>query len=360
VLSTKSGEAQTPALINADLLASRVIGAAHVVSITPAASERLSDMLGKDYSVFNSAVRTYNPGLNPEEDLPSRHPVASPATIAGWDGIGPSEFETFLVRGVLRRSTGRDFEGDIPPYSLIHQLELEDRRQKANQRGATSEELLNLALAEIEILRKKLEDDAATNLGLLREAEKERDDALTELDDKDAEIGNLHARLASVLAALARIGPEEEIPIPSTFDEIDTWCRTHLPGDIIVLPRALRAAKKSSFHDPSLTYRALLLLRNEYMRMRKTGSDESLKEWRDELARLGLEDQASFSGDRAGEFENEYTVQWRKRRRLLDRHLKAGNSREERYCFRLYYFWDAEEQKVVIGSFPCHLRTRVT
>jgi hypothetical protein len=75
------------------------------------------------------------------------------------------------------------------------------------------------------------------------------------------------------------------------------------------------------------------------------------------LIALGLEDRPSFSGDRAGEEGEEYKVLWGKRKRLLERHLKGNSSREERYCFRLYYFWDDETQQVVVGSFPAHLST---
>ena len=45
---------------------------------------------------------------------------------------------------------------------------------------------------------------------------------------------------------------------------------------------------------------------------------------------------------------------------LLDMPLKSGNSREPRYCFRLYFFWSDQHKRVVVGSFPGHLTTGVT
>ena len=47
-------------------------------------------------------------------------------------------------------------------------------------------------------------------------------------------------------------------------------------------------------------------------------------------------------------------------KRELDRHLKKGNSRNSRHCFRLYFFWDDEDEQVVVGWLTSHLDTRQT
>jgi hypothetical protein len=361
VIAISRGTWEDPAaapLIDPDRLAAKVIGTAHIVMLEPRASDRLSGILGREYGVFNRGVRTYNPGLELENDQPLRHPVASPVTIENWDGLGPEEFETFLVSQTLRRSTGREFDRDVPPYSQIHELALREKREQARERGASDAELLILALAEIESLKKKLVDDAGTYDGLVREAELERDQARETLEQQAAETSGLRARVAHLLSALEAKGTAEDIPIPVTFDDLEEWCRTYLPGNIVVLPRALRAAKKADFQEPALAYKALLLLRNEYVMLRTEGGPMVMKGWQDGLVQLGLEERPTFSGDRAGEEGDEYKVLWGKRKRLLDRHLKGCNSREERYCFRLYYFWDDESQQVVVGSFPAHLSTR--
>lgn len=44
----------------------------------------------------------------------------------------------------------------------------------------------------------------------------------------------------------------------------------------------------------------------------------------------------------------------------LDRHIRGSSSREERFGFRLYFFWDDEGQQAVVGSFPTHLSTRAS
>ena len=43
------------------------------------------------------------------------------------------------------------------------------------------------------------------------------------------------------------------------------------------------------------------------------------------------------------------------RKTEIDMHLKGGNSRDPRYCFRLYFFWCDEKKRVVVASLPSHL-----
>ena len=64
-------------IINANYLAGQCCGAAHVVVVLPEASFALTDLLGREYSVYRGAIRTYRPGFDPEEDQPSDHPVLS-------------------------------------------------------------------------------------------------------------------------------------------------------------------------------------------------------------------------------------------------------------------------------------------
>lgn len=337
-----------------------MIGTAHVALLEPRSSDRISRILGREFGVFNRGVRTYNPGFRADFDQPMQHPVASPMTIQNWDGIGPDEFEAFLVSRLLQRSTGREFDHDVPSYSHIHELALKEKRAQAQARGASDAELLELALTEIENLKGKLFEEAATYGGLIKAAESERDQAVEALDQQEAETSGLRARVEHLLGALECKGTDEVVSTPDTFEGLEDWCRTYLSGDIVIHQRAFRAAKKSDFSEPSFAYKALLLLRDVYVPMHVKGGDSLRKDWYDGLAKLNLDERPSFSGDRAGEEGDEYRIPWGKRNRFLDMHLKGNNSRDDRYCFRLYYFWDEEKKQVVVGSFPGHLANRVT
>ena len=78
------------------------------------------------------------------------------------------------------------------------------------------------------------------------------------------------------------------------------------------------------------------------------------------LESLNLECSPSIAKDRAGAHGDEYFVIHRGRKCLLENHIKKGTSREPRKCLRIYFFWDAEEQVVVVGSLPGHLDTQAT
>ncbi len=122
--------------------------------------------------------------------------------------------------------------------------------------------------------------------------------------------------------------------------------------------RAYQGVKKSEYHEPSLIYRALLMLRDYYMPMRIYGGEQYQSAYANMLASLHMEESATGEGAR---FEGTlYTVQYQGCKINLDRHLKVGTSREPRFCFRLYFFWDDESQVVVVGWLPSHLGNRMS
>jgi hypothetical protein len=94
--------------------------------------------------------------------------------------------------------------------------------------------------------------------------------------------------------------------------------------------------------------------------MRREGGDQLAKAYADALRALGLEEAPSITPSRLGEQGDEYLIPYPGGKRELDRHLKKGNSRESKHCFRLYFFWDDEEEQVVVGWLTSHLDTRQT
>ena len=110
----------------------------------------------------------------------------------------------------------------------------------------------------------------------------------------------------------------------------------------------------------TLIYKALLLLRDSYVPMKRDGGLDKKMSFDKACQELGLSEEPTFKGDRWGEEGETYLVRYAGRRCLLERHLKKGTSKDERYCFRLYFFWDEESEQVVVGWFPSHLDTPIT
>ena len=175
-------------------------------------------------------------------------------------------------------------------------------------------------------------------------------------------LDEVDARIQQFLGA----GPAQGDLFPSSFDELESWCLSeHLRERLIVLPRAVDEAKRSQFEDVPFVYRSINLLAREYWDLRVNGGLERKHRWHAGLDALGLSVAPSISKSRAGEQKNAYFVNYPVgsppgNKRFLEQHLKRGNDRDERFCFRLYFFWDTKKLLVVVGWLPSHLDTRQT
>lgn len=92
----------------------RTVGYAHTVVITSRASFSLTNRLGKGFSVYRQAVRTYNRRFEPGRDLSTDHPFATEARIKGWPvseekKTSQEAFTDFLVDQTLRPKHSRKY-----------------------------------------------------------------------------------------------------------------------------------------------------------------------------------------------------------------------------------------------------------
>ena len=351
---------ETGTLINATYLAGQCCGVGHVAVLSSAASSALTDLLGREYSVFRGAVRTYRGGFDPEEDQPSDHPVCRAERIRDWPNGGPVSFAGLLVAEAIRGTVARpDLERDLPSFSTVRQVWLEDEQKKTHGNGATATSEVEIANRRIEELQARLEEQKSTFDGLLEEADRD----LRQIDTERNEIGEqqraLRTRVEHLQAALESRQAPETRP-PSSFEQIDDWATKILAGRVVLLNRAKRALKKAKFEDVGLVYKSLLLLHDYYVPMRIRGGAAQREAFEQRRQDLGLSEEPCFAGPGAGEQGDAYFVAYKGCRREVDRHLKRGNSHDERHCLRIYFFWDEEDQQVVIGWLPSHLPTRQT
>lgn len=345
------------ALISSDRLARDLAGAAHVAVISGRATFHLSDRIGREFSVFHQAVRTYRPGFDPDIEDPFTHPLGLAERIRNWDG-GPDAYRRFIASEVLRRTVeGPDSLQRLPSFAEAKRTAAELRRRNAKKSGSSNDELLVLAEEEIEQLKSDLAAQQKESRELLEVAEAEREEAETEVQRLRGMLYHLQQRLQSLESERT---DATQTPIPDNLEELEEWASKHLAGAVELHNRALRGAKDSEYEDVTLVYQALLLLRDYYVPMRRHGGPERRKAFEQRCQELGIEEQPSFAGSRAGEQGDTYFIRMGQRRVELDRHLKKGNSREPRYCFRLYFFWDDTTSQVVVGWLPSHLATRAS
>ena len=74
-------------------------------------------LVGKAWSVFHGAVRTYMPRLDFERDTPTRHPLATVERIIFWEGTdltGEPAFASFLLDTLRLHAANKRFDwGDL-------------------------------------------------------------------------------------------------------------------------------------------------------------------------------------------------------------------------------------------------------
>lgn len=358
VVALGEGEADpSTAVLDVATLARRILGLAHVVVLTDAMTFHLTKTRGKRWSCFNNAVRIYNPGFNIGSDSPFDHPLYLPYRVKSWSESGSESFIDYIARVCGSQSLRRlQDDHDIPPFSRVRQVALQLEREQASASGAGDAELLDIAVRE----REAAQADATASLELAVEAQRERNEANDEARRLRGERHALSTRIAYLETRLRELGREAdtEILIPTSFRDIREWAQQHLTGRLELTSRAARAAEDSVFENVQLAYQALVLLATLYRDSRRQGGDALKERFENELSRLNLANTPTGERDiRNG--GDEFRVDWRGRKQPLAWHLKSNsNTRDPRRCFRLYYFYDEEDEIVVVGSLPSHLTTR--
>jgi hypothetical protein len=350
---------------SANVVYHRTLGVAHIAVITGSAAYYLTDFVGKEFSVFNRAVRTYRPQFNIDNDEPRRHPVAFAQSIFQWkDGSieGVEAFENFLIRNLISQTVATtDLERNLPSFTFVRRIASQSVLEEAEDAGAPQEQMLTLLKQDNLQLRQSLEEEKELHDGLLTEADIER--AAAERREEEAKSENYSLK-QRVRALEVRLQSKDVSDLPSALPDdlsnLKQWADKNLAGSVFLTNRALRGAKDSEYSEPSFIYESLLLLRDHYVPMRRQSGTLLSEQYTGALAELWLEDAISITPNRLGEQGDEYLILYNGKKRELSRHLKKGSSRDPRYCFRLYFFWDEEDEQAVVGWLPSHLDTRTT
>lgn len=350
-------------LVNASYLADKVKGYAIVAQISFQAAFALTEAVGKSWSVYDGACRTYFPKIDFDNGSPAHHPGNFKDKIWFWnyEGLrGERGYTAFLIDTAHRAaSTNRtDWSGlyFVPDARILAaELELAHAAHLAN---APERELA--MQNHIAALQRKLQTAEDENADWLGELEKATEEAEYYKQENIA----LRLRLDALRAHLIRQNgesPDAEIPIPDNYKVMGEWVKEHLAGRLVLLPRAERAASKAEYTEVGMVYRALLILANEYRDSRMgTGTD---KAFREALAQYGMDFSGSIDKSRAGQEGDAYYVNYpigTSQRVFLQFHLERGNRHENRYCMRIYFFWDEDTNQVVVGWLPSHLSNRIS
>ena len=283
----------------------RTAGAAHVAIMTGSAAYALTDLVGKEFSVFNRAVRTYRPRFDTDIDDPLRHPIAFAHKISDWQDIGLQgleAFENFLSRRLIAQTVAAsDLERVLPPFSEVRRAASDIHLSSAQAAGTSQGELLRLYEEDNSKLRASADEGRAVYDGLLAAADIERDEAQRRAEEARGEAFRLSQRVLTLERLLKARGVLDAPPtLPADLSNLKAWGDAHLSGSVFLTNRALRGAKESDYEHPSLVYKALLLLRDQYVPMRREGGEELTQGYHDGLQNSWFRRKQEYYTDSVG------------------------------------------------------------
>jgi len=344
-------------------LAKRCCGLAHVVQLPWELGYKWSELVGKPWSVYLGAVRTYHPGLDLDNDHPSQHPSTFAEKILFWklpgdDRVGEAPFTDFLVQRLFEGIAFRRVDwGEVFFLPEARTKLSEVARARTLDTGDWKQlyeieiDALNLKIAELEKEAEEWSDDA-------QRTAQERD----QYKDSNRQLRFQVDSLRQALSEKTGGKSETEIELPDNFEDLPDWVVRNLGGRLELHSRAHRGLKNAQYEDVELVYKSLLLLANEYRNL-CLGREGAQAAFNQKLDGLGLRLDRSISKERAGEQGDDYFVRYptpSSPKRFLEWHIRKGSNKDTRYCLAIYFFWDDDTQQVVIGWLPSHLDNRMT
>ena len=350
-------------VVNPDEIAKQLLGLAHVVKLPWGLGYKWTELVGKPWSVYLGAVRTYMPGFCTERDVPSAHPSVFAEKIIFWknigdERIGETPFTEFLLGKVSQFSAFRRLDwGNLAFASEARTIQAEVAREQA-QEGTDWKQLFEDEITGLKEKVTELQAEVQEYCQISDQVERDRDQYKEENRQLRFQVNSLRQALSERTGGKS----EAEIGIPDNYEDLGEWVIKHLTGQVVLHSRAFRGLKDAKYEDVALVYRSLLLLANEY-RNQALGRDGAKDAFEKKLNEHGLRINRSISKERAGEQGDEYFVRFptaSSPKRFVEWHLRKGSTKDDRYCLGLYFFWDEDTEQVVVAWLPSHLDNRMT
>ena len=360
--------------LDAEQLADDLLGLAHVVKLPWYAAFEWTKAVGKEWAVYNGALRTYYPGLDFARSASREHPPATVGKILAWQPDEDSEerdFRDFLRNRLLQYSGHRQM--DWGELLFIEDARVEKTNIDYNRIYEQAIDDIDEHTQKIVIGMKAKFDAERTRYldrikSLEKEAEQYGDEAVAmagEAEHYRRLNYSLRARVDALKFEIRQLrgsGGGISSPEPQNYEELEEWIVASFPESIYLHPRAVRSLRDAEYEDIGRLCDAVRLLAGPYRDMRrgilpKAEFDELLQ------TRHNFRIEWSIAESEAGKQGDAYYVAYpvnTPNTRLLELHLTHGNSSEPRYCLRIYFFWDKAEEIVVIGWMPSHLDNRMT
>ncbi|WP_375762483.1 hypothetical protein ACE10W_37290 [Bradyrhizobium sp. B025] len=333
-------------ILDATTLARAVLGIGQIVIVPAAHTWALTSRFGRQRSVFGGAVRAYLAGFS-DDASPYSHRLVLREQISTVESARQCVrwMKSFAAAESIRRTR---LGTDVLAFTAIRNASLQLSQARLEQEGASDTQKLEAATARIKVLEENLRSLGDSEAFLLDEHKQAEERAKS----AEAQLSAATFRIQQLLDQIKKRGqiPDADIKLPSAWSEFGDWCDQQLIGRVVLAPQARSGVRNPEFDHLELAARCLLWLGNEYRDRRLEGGEGTLKDY---VIEAGVKN-APCGAD-------EFRVSWQGQTHIADWHIKnGGNTRDPRRCLRIYYFWDASTQQVVIADMPAHRRTSAT
>lgn len=315
----------------AETMARDLAGVAIVAIATTAASWRLTNTLGVDWSCYNGAIRLYWP-LPAVGDNPFRHPLWTPRRLL--DGVPGTLEAARRIRTQLRRKILGLSTLTMRRHPMFDNVERAHRAQMLETRrkeASSQQELLDL----LEEDNERLDDE---NRSLKEKV------ALLEVD-----LANAQAMLEwATKESAEEIPPDEEVPPVTVAAAVEKAKKKH--GSLLVFGDDVDAGIESLADDAGPPDKVLDYLRglaDLAAALRKGAIGATKVKWLGERC-------FHVSGESDTIKNNKAEMKLRtwhdgQVRREFEFHMKPSDATSPDRCVRIYFDWDQDLRKVVIG-----------
>lgn len=336
--------------ITPSLCQSNLMGIANVYMLPTDFIPKFTTVVGPDFNVYHGGARSFRPKFDHLEDDPLSHPV-----IRATD----SQFSTNRAIGIIchdafRASIQRtNFRSEAPSYFEVKNVAARERYASIQNTGE-SEDVLVALREELDAARE--EANEALELGM--QADEARTQTQKELENERSQAFVLKGRIEILETKLNEQGRSTELANPKDYTEMPDWAAKSFAGRLRIHNRAARSLKKANYEKIDDVINGLRLLANDYRDLKTNKID--LMEFDDKMNGYGLSLTRSISENRAGEQGAEYFIKHKGREIFLDQHITKGTSKDTRYCLRIYFHYDEEDNEIIVGWLPSHLDIRST
>ena len=325
-------------------LARDLAGLAVVARLDPAASWRVSKTKGKEWSCYNGAIRLYWPGLAADEGLDPRA-GAEPRDYPLWtpSRLLTEEADTRVAAGKLRSQLRRRVLGQSA-FAISEPPVFAKIRRSARQE-------------ELEVLKGRLSPDADYK-ALAEDYFEQLARRHAEIEERDAEIADLRGQVSNLQLAFrwkdetpGAVEPDAETP-PETVEEAVLTAMDRHHGEL-VFGAAVDSMESvetvaADAGGPTKILRYLEVLA-EFTRARREGAlGKTAVKW---LEDAGVA--ASGESDTIKNNPKERSArQWDDgsgETRYFDMHLKPNEATSPDRCVRIYFDYDEDLGKTVVG-----------